>query len=184
MPSTRVIIIDPDRLRSIGLRHMLNTFFDLEADVFTDLPARFTEEDHQTLYVVTAELFAEWLDFFMPRRQRTAIIGKRRQGSTITVVDPTDDESQLVDCLSCFVDQGDAKAAHPETPLSQREVEVLRLVALGLINKEIAERLSISFNTVLTHRRNITSKLGIKSVSGLGVFALMNGYISENDLKR
>ena len=42
---------------------------------------------------------------------------------------------------------------------------------------KIADELNISFNTVLTHRKNITSKLGIKSASGLSVYALMNGLI-------
>lgn len=70
-----------------------------------------------------------------------------------------------------------------QNTLSQREIDVLRLVAMGYINKEIADMLSISFNTVLTHRKNITAKLGIKSVSGLGFYAIMNGYISESDLK-
>lgn len=68
------------------------------------------------------------------------------------------------------------------TPLSAREIEVLRLVAMGYINKEIAAELGISFNTVLTHRRNITAKLSIKSVSGLGVYALTRGYITEHQL--
>lgn len=76
-----------------------------------------------------------------------------------------------------------AAADNPSIPLSGREIEVLRLVAMGYINKEIASELGISFNTVLTHRRNITTKLGIKSVSGLGVYALTRGYISERDLK-
>ena len=61
--------------------------------------------------------------------------------------------------------------------LSQREIEVLCLIAQGHLNKEIADKLNISINTVLSHRKNITSKLGIKSVSGLSVYAMMNGYI-------
>lgn len=73
-------------------------------------------------------------------------------------------------------------APQSATPLSAREIEVLRLVAMGYINKEIAAELGISFNTVLTHRRNITAKLGIKSVSGLGVYALTRGYITEHQL--
>lgn len=62
--------------------------------------------------------------------------------------------------------------------LTQRETMVLQLVVEGLINKEIADRLNISINTVLTHRKNISAKLGIKSVSGLSVYAIMNGIVS------
>ncbi|MDE7414587.1 MAG: LuxR C-terminal-related transcriptional regulator [Muribaculaceae bacterium] len=61
--------------------------------------------------------------------------------------------------------------------LSLREKEVLRELSSGKTNKEIARDLSISVNTVITHRKNISSKLGIKSVSGLSLYALMNGLI-------
>ena len=63
--------------------------------------------------------------------------------------------------------------------LSNREIEVLKLITKGMINKEIAEELCISLNTVLTHRKNITAKLGIKTVSGLTFYAMMNGFITE-----
>lgn len=66
----------------------------------------------------------------------------------------------------------------PQMELSAREIEVLRLVAQGFTNKEIADNLSISINTVLSHRKNITAKLGIKSVSGLCVYAMMNGILA------
>lgn len=61
------------------------------------------------------------------------------------------------------------------SPLSKRETEVLRLVTNGLINKEVAEQLNISLQTVLSHRKNISAKLGIKTLSGLTVYAMMNG---------
>ena len=48
-----------------------------------------------------------------------------------------------------------------------------------MTNKEIADRLIISINTVLTHRKNISAKLGIRSISGLSVYAIMNGYITD-----
>ena len=65
-------------------------------------------------------------------------------------------------------------------PLSIREIDVLKLVTKGKINKEIADELCISLNTVLSHRKNITSKLGIKTVSGLTFYAMMNGYIEDD----
>lgn len=64
--------------------------------------------------------------------------------------------------------------------LSPREIEVLIQVTKGLINKEIAEKLNISLTTVISHRKNITDKLGIKSVSGLAIYAVMHGYIEAD----
>lgn len=57
--------------------------------------------------------------------------------------------------------------------LSDREQEVLDLVAQGLSSKEIASRLNIAVNTVNTHRKSITRKTGIKSVAGLAVYAML-----------
>ena len=67
--------------------------------------------------------------------------------------------------------------------LSQRELDVLRLVALGLLNKEVADKLNISLNTVLSHRKNITAKLGIKTVSGLIFYCMTNGYITADEIE-
>ncbi|HLO59360.1 MAG TPA: LuxR C-terminal-related transcriptional regulator [Bacteroidales bacterium] len=66
--------------------------------------------------------------------------------------------------------------------ISQREKEVLRLVALGMTNREIADRLYISAHTVITHRKNITAKLGIKTIAGLTVYAVINKLISAEEL--
>ncbi|MFV0331147.1 MAG: LuxR C-terminal-related transcriptional regulator [Dysgonomonas sp.] len=67
--------------------------------------------------------------------------------------------------------------------LSQRELDVLRLVALGFLNKEVADKLNISLNTVLSHRKNITAKLGIKTVSGLIFYCITRGYISADEIE-
>ncbi|MDE6857635.1 MAG: LuxR C-terminal-related transcriptional regulator [Alistipes sp.] len=64
--------------------------------------------------------------------------------------------------------------------LTPREREVLVLVTQGLMNKEIADRLNIGLTTVISHRRNISEKLGIKSVSGLTIYAVMHGYVDIN----
>lgn len=66
--------------------------------------------------------------------------------------------------------------------LSDREIEVLKTVALGYSNKEIADRLYISINTVITHRKNITRKLGVKTISGLTVYALLNHLIQPQEV--
>lgn len=66
--------------------------------------------------------------------------------------------------------------------ISDRERDVLVLVAKGYMNKEIADKLNISMNTVITHRKNITSKLGIKTISGLTIYAVINGMISPSEV--
>ncbi|MEJ2292639.1 MAG: response regulator transcription factor, partial [Deinococcales bacterium] len=53
--------------------------------------------------------------------------------------------------------------SYGDEPLSEREVDVLRLIAAGLANKQIARRLDVSTNTVKTHARNIYAKLGVAS---------------------
>jgi DNA-binding NarL/FixJ family response regulator len=65
-----------------------------------------------------------------------------------------------------------------ERLLTNRETEILKLIVQGLLNKEIADKLNISHNTVLTHRKNIISKTGIKTVSGLTFYCIRNGLIS------
>lgn len=67
-----------------------------------------------------------------------------------------------------------------ENELTQREKEVLRQVAMGFTNREIADSLFISIHTVITHRKNITGKLGIKSISGLTVYAIINRLIDPD----
>ncbi len=64
--------------------------------------------------------------------------------------------------------------------LSDREIEVVQLVALGRTNREISEELHISTHTVITHRKNITSKLGIKTIAGIAVYAVLNGLIDPD----
>ena len=67
--------------------------------------------------------------------------------------------------------------------LSDREREVIIGVVQGLQNKEIADRLCISVNTVITHRRNIARKLQIHSPAGLTIYAIVNGLVDISSVK-
>ena len=69
-----------------------------------------------------------------------------------------------------------------EKILSNREMEVLSLIVQGLLNKEIADALNISITTVITHRKNIMEKLGMRSVSQLTIYAVMQGYVDINKI--
>ncbi len=66
--------------------------------------------------------------------------------------------------------------------LSEREREILVAVAKGMLNKEIADSFNISIHTVVAHRKNISRKTSIKSVSGLVVYALLNNLVTESEI--
>ncbi|MDE6628868.1 MAG: LuxR C-terminal-related transcriptional regulator, partial [Muribaculaceae bacterium] len=85
----------------------------------------------------------------------------------------------------------DAMADNPPTSdmakiaeLSAREKEVVCLIAKGLTNKEIADRLYLSVHTVTTHRRNICNKLEIHSPAGITIFAIVNRLIPLEEIPR
>ena len=79
--------------------------------------------------------------------------------------------------------QVQAEEAEEHQELSSREKEILVSVAQGLLNKEIADKHNISINTVITHRKNITRKTGIKTVPGLTVYAILNNLIDINEIE-
>lgn len=82
---------------------------------------------------------------------------------------------QLQDTISSEYDHQKEESDHQ---LTNRETEILRLIVKGYLNKEIADELNISHNTVLTHRKNIITKTGIKTVSGLTFYCIRKGLIS------
>lgn len=66
--------------------------------------------------------------------------------------------------------------------LSRREITILRMLSMGLTNRQIADKLFLSTHTVTTHRKNIIGKLGIKSVSGLTIYAIVNNIITIEEV--
>jgi len=69
-----------------------------------------------------------------------------------------------------------------DTELTKREIEVLQMVTKGHSNKEIADRLFVSTHTVISHRKNISEKTGIKSASGLTMYAILKKIIDMNEI--
>lgn len=87
--------------------------------------------------------------------------------------------NKFIDILN---NNGDTSTQNENVDLSNREIDVLVCVAKGMTNKDISEMLNISVHTVITHRKNIVRKTGIKSVSGLTVYALLNNLLEETDI--
>lgn len=132
-------------------------------------------------YVVGVSEFIRNLQYFLPRRHSIVLIDTEPIKSNdcaeelpiLSAQTSTEETYRILNEMLPNV--------HKETSfnieLTPREKEVLCLLASGKTIKEIANELFISVNTTLTHRKNISTKLGIRSVSGLSLYAIMNGYI-------
>ena len=94
-------------------------------------------------------------------------------------------ENELRDKSESKIDAADENKSHREAEetISEREKEIIRCVASGKSNKEIAEELFISPHTVATHRRNINAKLGIHSSAGLTIYAIIHNIIDAKEVK-
>lgn len=100
------------------------------------------------------------------------------------IIDIYDDAQTISAKIRHIIEQDTIDITETDTTeLSEREQEVLIAVVKGLINKEIASTLNISIHTVMSHRKNITRKTGIKSISGLTVYALFNNLIKQEDVQ-
>ena len=99
------------------------------------------------------------------------------------VIEINDSKQKVVTKIFNLLSDNKLSQDKPESiELSNRETDVLVALVKGLTNKEISDKLYISVHTVITHRKNIVRKTGIKSVSGLTVYALLNNLIDETEI--
>lgn len=175
----RIVIADADTLRAAGLRHIIREYYAADARI---CGATVDTSDFDIAFVTPAAL-ASSTDVLMPRAASVVIVGSATEcaNGRFHWIDPHAQPEALIDAVGEALGSA-AGDTHDDPRLSQREIDVLQLVAAGLSNKEIALRLNISLNTVLTHCKNISAKLGIRSRSGLTVYALMRGLVTSSEL--
>ncbi len=149
-------------------------------------------------YFVSAQTVLEASDFFLQRRNKTIVlVGQTTsvaQFANYHTLDISLPEYALVKSILLLhhmshndnYDHGfippHVADGHAVQDISQREAEVLALVVRGYINKEIADKLNISLTTVITHRKNITEKLCLKSVSALTIYAVTHGIVGVDEI--
>lgn len=189
----KIAIVDGNTLAAIGLRQMLQTVMPMmQVDVFGSF-AELEANDPEAYfhYFVAMNLVLENRSFFLEHRRKTIVLTtstdpnvQMRDFHSLCV---NQSENQLVKSLLMLEQHAHGQGRNlPQMPttkeknLTNREVEVLSLIVQGFINKEIADRLNIGLTTVITHRKNIMEKLGVRSVSALTIYAVMNGYVDIN----
>ena len=183
-----IAIVEANTLTSLGLKTILERMIPMAVIRTFHSFGELTDDtpDMYAHYFISAQIYVEHNAFFLPRKRKTIVLAgdsHQFQLSGVPILNIYQAEEQLVkDILKLHQhahhDGYPIKDMPPTPPttgheLSAREIEVLVLITKGLINKEIADKLNIGLTTVITHRKNITEKLGIKSVSGLTIYAGM-----------
>ena len=193
----KVAIIDANTLAAIGLRQMLQNVMPIMSVHVYGSIAELEANDPDSFfhYFVAMSLVIEHRQFFYDHRQKTIVLTMSTDQSTYLkgfhVICINQPEPLLVRSLLKLEQYAHAQGRNlpemmPDTlerkVLTDREIEVLALIVQGYINKEIADRLNIGLTTVITHRKNIMEKLGMKSVSALTIYAVMHGYVDINKI--
>lgn len=187
-----IAIIDANGLEALGMSILLKEFapmvevrvFESYARLMDDTPDLFVH------YFVSMQIAVEHSQFFIDRKRKTMILAngmpKTAQWYDWHIIDVCQSKQLIIKNLVQLYSGHHRAASEPSKPvqqlLSAREMEVLALVVKGLINKQIADKLSISPTTVIAHRRNIARKIGMKSVSSWTVFAIANGIVEANEI--
>jgi len=99
------------------------------------------------------------------------------------IISVFDTPESIISLVHRTADQSEANELSTQEKLSDREIEVLKLLTAGNSNKEIADQLNISTHTVISHRKNLSQKTGIKSVSGLTIYAVVKNIITLDNFK-
>ena len=191
----RVIICETSEIIANGLAEIINGMAQFDVVSRLDHPEHLSEKItalDATLLIINPTLLGFHNKDFLsqigkehPQLTLVALVTSCLDHSMLTpyagVIEINDTRSKIISKMNEFA-QSDATKSNDDVELSKRETDVLVAVAKGMMNKEIADEMNISIHTVISHRKNITRKTGIKSVSGLTVYALLNNLIDEKDL--
>ena len=192
----KIAIIDPNTLSVLGLKSILQTVMPIMTvdtfGSFTELEANHPEQYFH--YFVSMNVVLENKPFFLAQRKKTIVLtlslDTMSQLSDFHSLCINVPESELIRSLLILEQHAHGHGQNlPAMPkvlqqkiLSDREIEVMSLIVQGFINKEIADKLNIGLSTVITHRKNIMEKLGLKSVSALTIYAVTHGYVDINTI--
>jgi DNA-binding NarL/FixJ family response regulator len=193
MDYINVIIADLSQLSRLGLISLLNRMkypFHIREIASPDKLTALLSKDQAEIFVVSSAFLRKCpppliqsLQMHLNSMVRILICdaepGPEKIFRFSEIIDPSDHDKNIIRKLEKQLSQIYKQKKEPDSPegISDREKEVLRLVAVGLTNKEIGDRLFISSHTVITHRKNISAKLGIKTIAGLTMYALINHLI-------
>ncbi len=195
----KIAVIHPNSLCCLAMRTILTDiapfvgmFREVDIVAYNSMDEFLDDAPEATIHLfVAAAILADNIDYFTPIHRRCIVLteGTQAVAEGFRAVDIHRPEREL---LKAFLTMhSTAHTAHGMEPhleeaeselLSQREKDVLALIVKGYINKEIADMLNISTPTVIFHRRNISEKIGSKSIGRQTIYAVMNGIVDFREL--
>lgn len=150
---------------------------------------KFIHTRNQDLLILSQGLFEEAITSLFSEgdlHERCILLSTgttEKNGKGLPVINSTDGKEDIIQKIQDLLDAQPRSLLNDDIfNLSPREKTIVRLVSLGYTNKQIAEELFLSAHTVITHRKNIGHKLGIKSVSGITVYAIVNNIITIEEV--
>ena len=191
----RVIICETSEIIVAGLAEIIDGMAQFDVVARLDNPEHLSEKivttDANLLIINPVLLGVHNREFLVqlgkehPNVLMIALVTSCLDHSLLTpysgIIEINDTRSKIINKMNGLMQHETTKSTD-DVELSKRETDVLVAVAKGMMNKEIADQMNISIHTVISHRKNITRKTGIKSVSGLTVYALLKDLINEDDL--
>lgn len=196
MDRPHIAIVDSNTLAVLGLKQLLQNVLPIMAvDTFGSVAElQASQPDRYVHYFAAMDIVLSERAYFAERQRKTILLTPSRSASSslpgFHSICTNQPEPLLIRQLLMLQQHAHAGGRNmPPMPqilqqnvLTAREIEVMVLIVQGYINKEIADRLCIALSTVITHRKNIMDKLGVKSVSALTIYAVMHGYIDINTI--
>lgn len=194
MMKTRILLVEPSAIVGKGLLAMLQsqTRFTV-ADVVSDADnvESLIEAHRPDVLIINPDLGPDLKKIRnVGKVAVVALVYSHVPQSVLrhydAIIDIDASETEVVSVIDSVttVSEGDGDSQGDGEGLTKREVSVLVLVAEGFMNKEIADKLNVSVHTVISHRKNITRKTGIKSVAGLTIYAMVNNLINSKSLDK
>mgnify|MGYP002852133688 CR=1 FL=1 len=191
-----IAIIDANTLSAIGLKQLLQQVMPFMQITCLPSVAALRREDIGKFfhYFASMDIVLAEMPFFLEHRRKTIVLSHSTKSDSrmdhfhhLFIDQP---EQELIRSLLVLVQMAHGHGEHlplqkkgqSAKVLTQREIEVLSLIVRGFINKEIADRLHISLTTVISHRKNITGKLGLRSIGALTIYAVMQGYVDISEI--
>lgn len=189
----KVLLIEPSEIVATGFREIVAHSHEFDIIATLSNPGYYNPSQAPDIIVINPAVinYDERFDirsYFCGEGENISIVALTYSGYEESVmrqydgvINIYDNAQRIIQKLHSAIEEAQQNPKNELNELSTRERDILIAVAKGKTNKEIADDFNISVYTVISHRRNISRKLGINSIPGLTVYAIMNKLVDMSD---